>query len=179
MYKVLQYSPNSRFSVFSVHNNSRENIHFTPSQRHKALLPLQQFHGQQEESPALLLSPGVAGHSSWPFLAWGTWLALGKVLGILAHPGTSWDILGPCWRSWSLHPPGKYCTQRRWTELLFGSPFQSFCHSSVKCHGWAKCHFWLFSQIDSYSLIGHQMSQAAQAYGVLATRSCQIKSHNQ
>ena len=131
----------------------------------------------------------MAGHSSWPFLAWGTWLALGKVLGILAPPGMSWDTLGhsgtlchppgPCWRSWSLHPPGKCCAQRRWTELLFGSPFQSFCHFSVKCHGWAKCNFLASWQIDSCPHIGCQMSQAAHAYGVLATRSCQIKSHNQ
>ena len=97
MYKVLQYSPNSRFSVFSVQHSSRENIHFRPSQGYKAQGPLQQFPGQQEESPALLLSPGVAGHSSWPFLAWGTWLALGKVLGILACPGTSWGTLAPSW----------------------------------------------------------------------------------
>ena len=98
MYKVLQYSPNSRFSVFSVKHSSRENIHFRPSQKNKAQGPLQQFPGQQEESPALLLSPRVACHSSWPFLAWGTWLVLGKVLGkvlgVLAPPGMSWHVLG-------------------------------------------------------------------------------------
>ena len=59
MYKVLQYSPNSRFSAFSVQHSSRENIHFKPSQGYKAQGPLQQF-------------PGAAGGvSSPPPEPWG------------------------------------------------------------------------------------------------------------
>ena len=109
MYKVLQYSPNNRLSVFSVQHSSRENVNFRPSQRYKAQGPLQQSPGQHKEPPALLLSPGVAGHWSWPMWPWGTWFTQGMVLGslappgmswhILIHPGTLWDLSGPSWRS--------------------------------------------------------------------------------
>ena len=103
--------------------------------------------------------PQVPGHS-------------GSSLTILDHPGPSW----------SCNHPGKYCAQRRWAELHCGFPIQSFW---CKCLFWVKCHemsffwqnviFWLFGKIFSWSHIGHQMSQAALACWVRATRIAKEK----
>ena len=87
MYKVLQYSPNSRFSV---QHSSRENIHFRPSQGYKAQGPLQQSPGQQE----------VSSPPPEPWGGWSQFLAifgLGYLVGPgegPGDPGISWHLLG-------------------------------------------------------------------------------------
>ena len=111
MYKVLQYSPNSRFSVFSAQHSSRRNFHFRPSQWYKAQGPLQQF----PWGAGRVSSPPPEPWSGWSqFLAisglgylantgegpGGPWHLLtppDTSWHILGHPGTLWDTLAPPW----------------------------------------------------------------------------------
>ena len=198
---MLQYCPNSDFHWILVQHSSMVVFHFWPSQGCKAQGPLQQSPGQQEEPPALLLSPGwqdtvqrVPGQS-WPWGTWGTfWGALarpGTSWHVLERPGTSWNILAPAGTAWgTLDHPGP-----SWTILELGQlhlTWKILCSNKmewvallalvpailVKCH--KNCHFHrnvIFGSLGNIPpgpILGAKCHRLRMPVG-FATRSSQIR----